>query len=333
MPKVNVSIVLPCYNVQKYLPRTIQCLLEQEMSAFEVWLIDDGSSDETKRICQNICSRDKRFHLLSTEHLGAAGARNVVLNQKLLQGKYVWFLDADDIPRPNFLSFMFVRAELLDSDIIFCNYRISTEETLLEPECLVDCDSLSKEEFLLNQFSLKTNKGVNGGFLWNKLIKLKCIADLKIPDFSASEDELFLYSLMPNVKKISFIGQSLYQYQIRVGQLSKKKNFTENFVLSRRHLCDNNTNDITLAAYFQAVLIYYSKIIKEHKIDDATIDSLKDLVKDVTRRIDNIENVLTFIDPKYVLLTKFLFLTKFPKRIFKIVIQMPIAKMYSLIRH
>lgn len=329
-----VSIVVPCYNVERFLPRTIDILLNQDYKQFEVYLIDDASTDNTKQICENICGRDARFTLFSTNHVGPAKARNVVLNR--LCGKYVWFLDADDIPSLCFLSKMVLKAELTNADVTFCNYTISSSDEFVEGGVMHDADDVTKEEFLSSAFSLnrETGRCANGGFLWNKLIKRNTMVELSIPDLKASEDEAFLFLLSRKLNNISFVGQPLYQYRIREGQITSKSRFVTEFI-NTRYLITKEAKDflerkIANAAFFQALLISVSATLRRSDFDEDTILFLK-------KHLSKMANLMTvvhddIIDPKYRKYKKIILLHKVPMVAFRLYYLLQIPRVARFVR-
>lgn len=333
MREIKVSIIVPCFNVQNYILKTIAALKEQEFKNFEVWLIDDGSTDSTKEICSLACLNDERFKLLSLPHSGPATARNYVLDHDLAVGDYVWFLDADDIPYKDFLSLMVQQAISNDYDIVYCNYDVALNEELISNNCSDNRESVSKDEFIANVFSLRTKVGVNGGFIWNKLIKKKCIHTLRIPDFQAAEDELFLYFLTKNVNKISFIRKPLYRYQKRTGQITSNSRFVDALVQSRNFLYNETDNRLVKAAYLQAVLIFMATVLRDENFDLIRISLLKDTIRSFLLK-EKCEEFVEWLNPKYLVLLKFLkIFPMVPNAILRLMTFLPMVKIYQFLMY
>ena len=99
---VKVSIGIPVYNVSEYLRQCLDSVLIQTFTDFEVILVDDGSTDDSFRICQEYISRDKRFKLIHQENKGLAGARNTCL--RYMTGDFIAWLDSDDWLEDDYLE-------------------------------------------------------------------------------------------------------------------------------------------------------------------------------------------------------------------------------------
>jgi len=96
--KPLISIIIPCYNYSLYIPQALKSLQEQDFTNWECWVIDDGSTDSTSRIVNDIAIYDKRINYVYQENQGQPVARNTGL--RLAKGDYIQFLDADDLLEP-----------------------------------------------------------------------------------------------------------------------------------------------------------------------------------------------------------------------------------------
>lgn len=103
MPKI--SIIIPAYNVEKYLDKCMESILNQRFNDFEILLIDDGAKDSTPQICDKYASLDPRVKVYHKENGGLSDARNYGLDR--MSGKYVTFIDSDDYVDLNYLGYMY----------------------------------------------------------------------------------------------------------------------------------------------------------------------------------------------------------------------------------
>ena len=113
---VKVSIGIPIYNVSEYLHQCLNSVLSQTFTDFEVILVDDGSTDDSFRICQEYVSRDKRFKLIHQENKGLAGARNTCL--KHMTGDFIAWLDSDDWLENDYLERLVSTQAKTGADIV-----------------------------------------------------------------------------------------------------------------------------------------------------------------------------------------------------------------------
>lgn len=110
-----VSIIIPVYNVEKYIDECMQSILGQEHQSFEVIMVDDGSTDSSGEICDKYVAQDKRFKVFHTENKGIGAARNLAMS--VMNGKYCFFLDPDDVIETDTLSYLINLIEKTDSDL------------------------------------------------------------------------------------------------------------------------------------------------------------------------------------------------------------------------
>ena len=120
----QVSVVMPAYNVGKFVRRAVESLQNQTLRNFELLVVDDGSSDQTGRILDTLAERDYRITVFHTENGGAPAARNLALDRA--RGKYVYFMDADDWAEPTMLQDMFDFAEQQHLELVVAGFYIDT---------------------------------------------------------------------------------------------------------------------------------------------------------------------------------------------------------------
>lgn len=122
-----VSVIIPAYNAEPFLRETIESVLSQTVCDWEMFVIDDASSDNTRQLVAEFAESDSRIHLVVNEaNMGVAKTRNRGLD--LCRGKYVALLDSDDYWKPQMLEKMIARAEETGADIIYCSYELVDEQ-------------------------------------------------------------------------------------------------------------------------------------------------------------------------------------------------------------
>ena len=117
---MKLSIIIPVYNVEKYLDRCVESVLAQSFRDFEVLLIDDGSPDNSGRMCDEWALKDSRIKVIHQKNTGLSGARNTGLRNA--QGEYVTFVDSDDLIAENMMATLIERVEKDDLDAVWCSY-------------------------------------------------------------------------------------------------------------------------------------------------------------------------------------------------------------------
>ena len=213
------SIIIPVYNAEKYILECLESIGNQKNVNLEVILINDGSTDNSQRICEKFCEKDKRFKLINQNNCGVSKARNRAL--QLVTGKYIIFVDADDILSKGALEEI---AKYVNKKQLVCygytkKYKHQNIKVLLGAST-DDFDKIEKEIILENSI---------GGYLWNKMFLTNIIKKNNIQfrdDINYCEDLLFVAEYLKNINKVIYINKSLYYYRMR------KNNLTYNFFKS-----------------------------------------------------------------------------------------------------
>ena len=224
MKKIQISIIIPVYNVEKYLRECLDSILNQTFQDFEIICVDDGSTDKSLKILQEYKRKDDRFVILQQRHSGAGSARNNGI--RLAEGKYIQFLDSDDYFEPNLLEEMYNHAEKFDTDLTVCSSRkIDDKGNITEtgsPNFPINIDKVpmekvfNREDFKDDIFSLFTP------VVWNKLIKKSFLKEnhLEFPPLTIYEDIAFMHSLVLCANKIVAFNKELVNYRFnRPGSL------------------------------------------------------------------------------------------------------------------
>ena len=120
----SISIIIPIYNVEPWLRRAVNSLLNQSFTSFEILLVDDGSTDGSGALCDRLADDDMRIRVLHQENSGAASARNAAI--AIARGKYLYFMDGDDWCDKNMLADMYRVASEYDLDLLVTGFTIDT---------------------------------------------------------------------------------------------------------------------------------------------------------------------------------------------------------------
>lgn len=212
MQNVDISLIIPVYNVEKYIRRTLESVENQTFKNFEVIIVNDGSTDGSLKIIEEFVNRNENFILIDQENKGVGAARNIgVKNSK---GMYIAFLDSDDFLEPNYLKKLYSVAIKSGSDIVCCNFYFYFESTGLK----ISCPISSIPGIYSGERALKKITSCMGtfAFLWNKFFKRSLFTNHKIEFYdmyfedSATSPELFFYA---NI--VTFIPDVLYNYVMR----------------------------------------------------------------------------------------------------------------------
>lgn len=205
MPKI--SVIIPVYNVEKYLCRCVDSVLLQTFIDFELILIDDGSPDNCGSICDEYAQRDKRVFVIHTENKGVSSARNTGIEWALSNSDSQWitFIDSDDWVHPRYLEVLLEIAEKTNSSISASGYVKTVGEV----------DEISQEKFIpkvwrMDDFFVKRN--VNAIVPWGKLYKKECFSSVRYPIGRRYEDEATTYKVLFKFENIAVVDAEMYYY-------------------------------------------------------------------------------------------------------------------------
>ncbi len=212
----TVSILIPAYNVEKYLPQCLDSILNQTYRDLQIVVIDDGSRDGTWILMQEYAIKDNRLEIYHQENQGVAVTRNHLLDR--IKGDYLLFVDADDWIEPEMVDYLVNQAEQNATDIVVCS-SVSHNS-----------DNSNKSGIPFKVWGQKeavkaflVHKDLNGS-LWNKLIRRDSVGEISFnPAISFGEDALFIWHVLQRVKCITFTNRELYHYRMNNESLSHQR--------------------------------------------------------------------------------------------------------------
>lgn len=212
-----VSIIVPVYKVEKYLEKCVNSILHQTYQNIEIILVDDGSPDNSGKLCEKLKSKDPRIIVLHKDNGGLSDARNYGL--QYAHGSLVMFVDSDDYIHTNMVEIMYEKMNLDGTDLVICDCcKVDQFGKLLENRNQKDIESkIVNSDEMLN--ILCTEQGWHFVPAWNKLYKRKIWDELLFPKGKLHEDEYVIHKVIEKCKRISIIGDKLYYYVQRNGSI------------------------------------------------------------------------------------------------------------------
>ena len=203
-----ISVIIPVYNVEPYLEKCIKSVLEQTFANFELILIDDGSTDNSGIICDELAKTDKRIIVFHQENEGLSAARNKGID--VSRGDYLYFLDSDDWIEPNALERLLSVSIKQAADISCCKSR---DVYLNEVTTPITNTEVIIKDYYLDEIVLSLIKQNNIRFeVWDKLWKRSLIADTRFIKGQVAEDVHFDRILFLRANKISCTNEILHNY-------------------------------------------------------------------------------------------------------------------------
>ena len=216
---MKISVIVPVYNVEKYLADCIESILAQTFTDFELLLINDGSTDYSYKICQEFAQKDWRIKVFSQENQGVASARNLGL--ECAQGEYIAFIDPDDKVGIHYLAILYALATTQKAEIVVGEYYQYVEKDSLFIFYIAEKDKRI-EVFENNDFLTKFNR-VAFATVWGKLFQAKLFKYVRFPKLSVHEDNYVIQKLYLMANRIAYVADDMYFYRTHTGSLINKE--------------------------------------------------------------------------------------------------------------
>ncbi len=205
---MKLSIIIPVYNVVNYLEETVNSILNQIYRDYEIILVDDGSTDGSRELCDNLSFKDSRIVVIHQKNSGVSVARNTGV--AAAKGEYIGFVDSDDLIEPDMYSVLFDVAEKNVADIVQCRHNRNSyiENSPREIDVEIKCGT----QFVKDIFKHSGGEYTNQVALWSKIYKRELFDGIVFPIGQTYEDEQETYKICLKAKKIALISDELYHY-------------------------------------------------------------------------------------------------------------------------
>lgn len=238
-----ISIIVPIYNVEQYVDKCIQSILNQTYQNLEIILVDDGATDCSGSIADSYAARDKRIKVFHKENGGLSDARNYGLNH--VTGDYILFVDSDDFIENIMCERLLTVAISSNADMVSCNYYIyrGNDDISIHTMSVQDDKRAFTGMDMLRYYLLKTEP-FDLNVVWNKLFKSELFngeVPVRFPKGRVQEDNFTIFRLFLNANTIVTVNNPLYYYVQRTGSIMA------NF--SRRFMTDTVESHIYMSDY------------------------------------------------------------------------------------
>lgn len=244
-----ISIIVPVYNSKKFLHKCISSLIAQSYKNIEIILVDDGSTDDSGRICDQYVSEDSRIRVIHQINMGVSIARRNGV--KMSKGNYIAFVDADDYLEKDFFS---VLAENIDkSDIVCCN--CIDEGTINQPNIII------KEKTVLYSFDKMIDcyfEGMRFAYvIWGKLIKRELIETVEFVNIKYTEDTHMILEMFSKSKKVTIIPYAGYHYVA-----------CPSSAMSTAKLMELSLDNLVTADFLNSLCVDFNCLIRSRAMDN-----------------------------------------------------------------
>ncbi len=229
----RISVIIPVYNVERYLKRCVDSVLKQTYTDLEIWLVDDGSTDSSVNICDEYALQDDRIRVIHQENMGQSAARNAALEK--MTGTMVLFVDSDDFVHEKMTEKLYNLLTETSSDMVSCFSESGSGDHFAETETIPGEAAASREVRASydpdgKDHGAETYEGddrfyclfderyrINLSVVWGKLYRREVFDDLRFAIGRIHEDELAMHHILGNCSRIAFTFERLYYYFERGG--------------------------------------------------------------------------------------------------------------------
>lgn len=282
MERELISVIIPIYNVEPYLEKCINSIVNQTYSKLEIILVNDGSTDNCLKICKKYQDRDSRIIVVNKKNGGLSDARNCGIQKA--RGNYLFFVDSDDYVNINIINLLYNDLINGKCDISCCLFKKINENEIID-----DDNILNKKRKVYNSHDaiekLLYQKGLTNS-AWGKLYKKELFDSIKFPVGDICEDLAIMYKLFALSNKIS-VNKSQYYYYLQRSDSIINSSFNEKrmvgleFAKRQKEFIDSLYCDLTRATSNRLFMeaIYIQKKIKHcNNVNNKEIESVLEII-------------------------------------------------------
>lgn len=295
----KISVIVPVYNVEKYLEKCIESIINQTYKNLEIILVNDGSLDNSLKICNKYENIDSRIKVINKENGGLSDARNKGL--EVATGDYISFIDSDDYIDKYFYEVLLKNAIEKNAEISQCNFKRVNENHVEKNIIQIKEIELYNNIHMIDNL-YNNNKSENAVVVWNKIYKKNIFDDVRFYKGIIHEDEAIIHELFYNANRIVTTSEILYYYLDRPNSIINKSFSIKNLDYIKalelrieflnKKLLNNELFLKTHRQYCHALLKNYIKVIY-YNLDNKDIVCIN-----LEKKIN--ENFNHFIHNKYI---------------------------------
>lgn len=297
--KPLISVIIPVYNVENYLKKCLESIINQTYKNLEIILINDGSTDNSGKICDEYAGKDNRIKVIHKPNGGLSDARNAGL--EIAKGEYIGFVDSDDYIAEDMYEFLYNLAVDNDLDVAMCaSFDVYENGTVKTPKDFKTIFINKKEEIIKNLFANQA-----GGLaisVCNKLFKKKVIKNCKFTVGKTSEDVFFVLKWIENTDKFCRTSDVKYYYVQHMHSITHQQLYKPKISDVIEAYLSNL--DIISKKYLKCVDVAKARLYWAYRITIERIYACKDYKENalIVKKIQNKlrKNLIDILKNKYI---------------------------------
>lgn len=219
----KISVIVPVYNVQQYLEKCVRSLIEQTYKEIEIILVDDGSTDRSGVLCDEMAEMDERICVIHKKNGGLSSARNTGIDYA--KGEYLYFVDSDDYIAKDTLKKLYDKIKQEKADLALCGIAYIDENGHTIKEILpymTDGEVWNEEQFWKNRYIMGTGN-ICYAVAWNKLYRRTLFQNERYDVGKLHEDEYICHRIISQCSRIAIVNEVLYYYLQRDNSIMGQK--------------------------------------------------------------------------------------------------------------
>jgi len=313
---IKVSVIVPVYNVEDYLEKCLDSLVNQTLKEIEIIVVNDGSPDNSEKIIGKYAKKYKNIKAYTKENGGLSDARNYGI--KKATGEYLAFVDSDDYVTIDMYEKMYQKAKSGNFDMVVCDLNYIYEDKIVKAYSNIDTDTTDIKKTMLNIYPAA----------WNKIFKKKLFdTGIEFKKGVWFEDVEFIYRLLPSVKTIGVIHEHFNQYVQRAGSITSTVNpKIYHYIDNWNGIIDYYKEQKLYNKYKQELEYSYVRYLYATFIKQASLYSYEDYQEAVDKAIINVKKQF----PHY---RKNKYFYQNPKGIYLLLFNKNISKLVYKIKH
>lgn len=296
---ILVSVIIPVYNVQQFLPEALESAINQTYENLEIVIVDDGSTDGSGILCDEYAKKDNRIIVIHQENMGLSAARNAGLN--ICTGEVIAFLDSDDAYQITFVETMLNVMKRTRSDIVICRHSIHSTKEKLDGYVIERVVPDAKKGVYDRNSALcaLVDGHINHG-VWNKLYNRKLWDNIRFPTGHVYEEIDTTYRIIDLCERVCIIDDLLYMYRRRPGSITSlytaknvrdyflAQDHFESFIKENTHSIFSQEQLAKIKEYrlYQMVIFYCRLIYINGDEEKQCCDELSNEIKQIGCRIE-----------------------------------------------
>lgn len=228
--KELISVIIPAYNVESYIERCLESVVNQTYENLEIIIINDGSTDATPFLCDKWEKRDKRIRVIHKENGGASRARNIGIENA--RGDYLAFVDSDDWIEKDMYEYLIQLIKLYSVDVVFCDFVRKRNERKRQIKKRKE-KIVVREGKEIDRYFYRIDGEKSSYAAWCGLYKSTSIEGIRFIENEINEDVLFRYEIYKKVRRIVFSNQYKYNYYVNRKGVTQKELSQKDYSLFR----------------------------------------------------------------------------------------------------